>query len=102
VTILSFASINRFSNYSINEVTGNKAGVCYVPRRKWDKKDWLLAFIKKARALIGYELTAPFKIGLKNAIEWFRDHWDQIDASACFGPGVSSAVREMTGMEKGK
>jgi dTDP-D-glucose 4,6-dehydratase len=63
----------------------------------------LLASIDRARELIGYEPNTSFEVGLNNTIQWFRDHWDQIEASARFGPGVSSAVREiaMQGGEQG-
>ena len=89
----------------VNELTGNEAGVKYTARRKpalslvegWDTKD-RLASIDKARELIGYEPNTPFEVGLENTIQWFRDHWDQIEASAHFGPGVSSAVREVVGV----
>jgi len=81
----------------VNELTGNEAGVKYTARRKWDTKD-RLASIDKAREIIGYEPNTPFEVGLENTIQWFRDHWDQIEASAHFGPGVSSAVREVVGV----
>jgi len=81
----------------VNELTGNEAGVKYTARRRWDTKDRLLASIDKARELIGYEPNTPFEVGLENTIQWFRDHWEQIETSAHFGPGVSSAVREMVG-----
>lgn len=80
----------------INEAAGNTAGVRFAQRRKWDTKNRLLASIDRARELIGYEPNTPFEIGLANTIQWFRNHWDEIEASARFGPGVSSAVREMT------
>ena len=80
----------------VNELTGNEAGIKYAARRKWDTKDRLLASIDRARELIGYEPHTPFEEGLQYTIEWFRDHWDKIEASARFGPGASSAVREMT------
>jgi nucleoside-diphosphate-sugar epimerase len=80
----------------INQATGNTAGMRFAQRRKWDTKSRLLACVDKARELIGYEPGTPFEVGLDNTIRWFREHWDQIEASARFGPGVSSAVREMT------
>ena len=83
--------------HMINEATGNKAGIRFAQRRKWDTKSRLLASIDKARQLIGYEPHTPFEVGLQHTIEWFRNHWDQIEASAHFGPGVSAAVREMVG-----
>ena len=79
----------------VNEATGNKAGVDFASRRKWDTKSRLLASIDRARELIGYEPKTPFEEGLKGTIQWFHDNWDKIEASAEFGPGASSAVREM-------
>ncbi|MEM2001294.1 MAG: NAD-dependent epimerase/dehydratase family protein [Candidatus Methanomethylicaceae archaeon] len=81
--------------HMINEMTGNKAGVRFAQRRRWDTKSRLLASIDKARALIGYEPRTPFEIGIQNTIQWFRDNWERIEMEARFGPGVSSAVREM-------
>jgi len=79
----------------INEAAGNTAGVRFAQRRKWDTKSRLLASIDRARELIGYEPNTPLEVGLANTVQWFRDHWHEIEASARFGPGVSSAVREM-------
>ncbi|WP_420265608.1 NAD-dependent epimerase/dehydratase family protein [Candidatus Magnetominusculus dajiuhuensis] len=78
----------------VNEAVGNKAGINFVQRRKWDTKARLLASIERAKALIEYEPEVEFKDGLMNAIQWFRDNWRQIEDSASFGPGVSSAVRD--------
>jgi UDP-glucose 4-epimerase len=80
----------------INEAAGNKAGIQFAQRRKWDTKSRLLASVDRARELIGYEPETTFEEGLQKTIQWFRDNWDRIEASARFGPGVSSAVREMT------
>ncbi len=77
----------------INAQVGNKAGILYAERRKWDTKSRLLASVNRARQLIGYEPRTPFTAGLKNAISWFRENWEQIQAAARFGPGMSSAVR---------
>ena len=80
----------------INEATGNKAGIRFVLRRKWDTKSRLLASVQRACELIGYDPSTPFEEGLQQTIQWFHDNWDFIEDSARFGPGVSSAVREMT------
>lgn len=80
----------------INEATGNKAGIRFASRRKWDTKRRLRASVEKARDLIGYKPETDFEVGLANTIAWFRENWDRIDQAAAFGPGVSSAVREMT------
>jgi nucleoside-diphosphate-sugar epimerase len=78
----------------VNKLTGNKAGIKFAQRRKWDTKSRLLATIDRARELIGYEPKTPFEEGLKNTIKWFRENWDKVEASAKFNPGVSSAVRD--------
>jgi len=78
----------------VNEVVGNKAGVRFLERRKWDTKSRLLASIEKARRLIGYEPKTRFKDGLMETIDWFRKNWEKIEKSASFGPGISSAVRD--------
>jgi nucleoside-diphosphate-sugar epimerase len=80
----------------INELAGNKAGVRFVKKRKWDTKDRLLASIEKAKRLIGYNPNTDFKEGLERTIEWFKDNWEKIKISADFPPGISSAVREIT------
>ncbi len=81
--------------HMVNELTGNKAGIRFVQRRKWDTKSRLLASIDRAKELIGYEPKTSFEDGLKATIEWFEKNWEKIESSASFGPGVSSAVREM-------
>lgn len=78
----------------INQLTGNDAGVQIVGKRKWDTKSRLLASVDRARQFIGYEPQMRFEEGLKNTIEWFRNNWDDIEKSASFPPGASSAVRE--------
>jgi len=80
--------------HMINEAIGNKSGISFAQRRKWDTKSRLLASIDRARQLIGYEPKVTFEEGIKHTIQWFRQNWDKIDSSAKFGPGVSSAVRD--------
>ena len=75
------------------EATGNKAGIVFKQRRKWDTKPRLLASIDKAEKLIGYKPIVDFKEGFKDNIEWFKDNWDKIEQLADFPPGMSSAVR---------
>lgn len=79
----------------VNAATGNKTGVDFVSRRKWDTKSRLLASIDRAGDLIGYEPATSFKEGLDLTVQWFRENWDQIEAAASFGPGASSAVRQV-------
>ncbi|MBF0466476.1 MAG: NAD-dependent epimerase/dehydratase family protein [Nitrospirae bacterium] len=78
----------------INEIVGNHAGIKFAQRRKWDTKSRLLASVDRARKLIEYDPKTEFKEGLMNAIQWFKDNWNNVEQSASFGPGVSSAVRD--------
>lgn len=77
----------------INDLTGNKAGITYTDRRKWDTKSRVLASIDKARSALGYDPSTDFRAGLEKTVEWFKDNWDAIERTASFGPGMSSAVR---------
>jgi UDP-glucose 4-epimerase len=79
----------------VNDIVGSAAGVRFAQRRKWDTKSRLLASIDRAHELVGYSPTTPFEDGLHRTVQWFRDNWELIQASARFGPGVSSAVREV-------
>lgn len=78
----------------INKLTGNKAGIKFVAKRKWDTKKRLLASVERARELVGYEPKVSFDHGLKNTIAWFKENWSLIEDSASFGPGMSAAVRD--------
>jgi nucleoside-diphosphate-sugar epimerase len=81
---------------TINAAVGNPAGIAFAERRVWDTKRRLCASVDKAGRLIGYAPNTRFEDGLVSTMAWFRDNWDAIDRAAAFGPGASSAVREMT------
>lgn len=68
----------------VNELTGNRAGVIFLERRRWDTKTRLLASIEKAQRMVGYEPKTEFDEGVKNTVAWFREHWDEIQATARF------------------
>ena len=78
----------------INGLLGNKAGIKFVSRRKWDAKSRLLASVERAKELIGYRPRTPFEEGLRATIEWFKEKWDLIEESASFTPGLSVAVKD--------
>jgi nucleoside-diphosphate-sugar epimerase len=80
----------------VNKAVGNTQGVRFVNRRKWDTKSRLLASVDKAGELIEYKPNTPIETGIKRTIQWFRDHWKQIDTATRFNPGISSAVREIS------
>ena len=88
--------------HQINRIIGNRAGIQFTEKRKWDTKSRLLASVDKARDLIGYNPNTSFEHGLEATIRWFTANWDRIEAAARFGPGVSSAVREMANTESAK
>lgn len=77
----------------VNELTGNKGGLVYTDRRKWDTKSRLRASVDKARNLMGYNPNTNFTEGLNTTIAWFDQHWDKIKRDAEFPPGMSSAVK---------
>ena len=76
----------------INKLADNAAGVVFTERRKWDTKSRLLASIDKAGALIGYRPKTSLHQGLSLTIQWFKENWDTIQATARFDPGMSAAV----------
>jgi len=78
---------------TINNLTGNKAGLVHTDRRKWDTKSRLLASIDRAKDLLGYDPQTTFEEGLGQSIQWFRHNWDDIERDAEFPPGMSSAVK---------
>jgi nucleoside-diphosphate-sugar epimerase len=78
----------------VNRITGNRAAINFMPRRKWDTKPRLLASIDKAHELIGYSPMVAFESGFQRNIEWFKGNWDTIQELADFPPGMSSAVRK--------
>mgnify|MGYP001769362053 CR=1 FL=1 len=55
----------------INKITGNKAGIAFAAKRKWDNKNRIRASVDKASKLIGYKPNTKFEEGLKETIEWY-------------------------------
>ncbi|MBI4795421.1 MAG: NAD-dependent epimerase/dehydratase family protein [Deltaproteobacteria bacterium] len=84
----------------INAQVGNQAGVTFTSRRKWDTKSRLLASVDRAKSLVGYQPNTPFEEGLGRTVAWFKENWERIAASASFGPGMSSAVRQLVSKNK--
>jgi len=58
----------------VEEFTGKKASVEYLPFHKADLKEtW--ADVSKARRLLGWEPKTSLEEGLKKTAEWFKEHW---------------------------
>ena len=70
---------------------GSKSEIIIGSKRKWDTKDRLLASTQKASLLIGFKPSMDFDEGLKRTIRWTKDNWKNIQHSAKFSPGISSA-----------
>lgn len=67
---------------TINELTGNSAGLSYVARRKWDTTKRRLAKVDTARSVINYVPRVPLQIGLVRTIHWFKENWETIRKAA--------------------
>lgn len=80
---------------TVNKLVGNNNGVKFLSRRKWDTKPRILASNKKAKEKLGFNPDPDFEKGLRVAIKWFKDNWANIERVASFGPGVSSAVKDI-------
>ena len=65
----------------INEITGNDAGIKFIERRDWDKKNRLLASVEKAKRVLGYSPNMDFKEGLKHVYAWFKENHEDIRVS---------------------
>jgi nucleoside-diphosphate-sugar epimerase len=68
----------------INEITGNKAGIIFKPRRDWDKAIRRRASIEKAKKILGYEPKTDMKTGLRKVYEWIKENKDKIEACVKF------------------
>jgi UDP-glucose 4-epimerase len=69
---------------TVNNLTGNKAGIIYKERRDWDVKTRLLSCITKAEKVLGYKPKMKFEDGLKDTHRWFVENWENIEKSAGF------------------
>lgn len=58
----------------INEITGNSAGIRFVPRRTWDSITTRIGYIEKARLELGYQPACKLPCGLAKTFEWLKLH----------------------------
>jgi nucleoside-diphosphate-sugar epimerase len=68
----------------VNEITGNKAGIVFKPRRDWDKVIRRRASIEKAKKILGYEPKTDMKTGLRKVYEWIKENRDKIETYVKF------------------
>ena len=77
----------------VNKSTGNTTPITHFPPRKWDTKKRLLASIELAGKVIDYKPIISFEEGLNENFKWFSNNWKNVQLSADFPAGMSSAVR---------
>jgi UDP-glucose 4-epimerase len=68
----------------INEMTGNDAGIRYIPRRDWDQITRRRASIEKASKALGYKPVTKIKEGIQAAYGWILENLENIEKSARF------------------
>ncbi len=68
----------------INRLTGNKAGITFVPKRSWDKSTRRRASIDKARRVLDYSPSLDMERGIGLTIKWFKENWESIKQNATF------------------
>ncbi len=68
----------------INEITGNKAGIEYIPKRDWDKSTRRRASIDKASRVLGYKPKPDVRGGVKKVYDWIVQNRERIERDARF------------------
>ena len=65
----------------INTLTGNAAGIEWLPKRAWDNSGKRFGSTAKARRELGWQATVPLQDGLERTVRWTREHLDLIERS---------------------
>ena len=88
----------------INGLLGNRAGIEFTDRRKWDNKTRRLGSTIRSRELLDFNASTPLEVGLQNTIAWFQENWVRIGGGDSLVPtprpenqqfAKESAVREL-------
>ena len=66
---------------TINELTGNAAGIQLEPARDWDHSGKRFGSTEKAEREIGFRTSVALRDGLERTVAWTRANLDRIDAS---------------------
>lgn len=64
---------------TINELSGNAAGIELQPARDWDRSGRRFGSTEKARRELGFEARMPLRDGLALTIDWMRENIALID-----------------------
>lgn len=63
----------------INELTGNKTPIEFLPRRNWDHSGRRFGSTEKAKREIGFEAQTPLREGLEKTISWTRENMKLVE-----------------------
>ena len=58
----------------INEYTGNRSGIEFLPKRKWDNSGKRFASTEKAERELGFKSNIPLKEGIKITVDWTKQN----------------------------
>jgi nucleoside-diphosphate-sugar epimerase len=64
---------------TVNEVTGNEAGIEEIPVRDWDRSQHRVGSPAKSRERLGFEARVPLREGLAGTVDWTRANLDRIE-----------------------
>ena len=65
---------------TINDITGNAAGVDLTPAREWDHSGKRFGSPNKAQTEIGFSAGTKLRTGLEQTVAWMQEHLAAIDA----------------------
>lgn len=72
-------SISELANL-INELTGNKTPIEFLPRRDWDHSGRRFGSTEKARRELGFEAETSVREGLEQTITWTKENLELIES----------------------
>jgi len=65
----------------INDLTGNRAGIEWLPRRPWDTSGKRFGSTAKSERELRWRASTPLATGLERTVSWTRDNLDLIRRS---------------------
>jgi nucleoside-diphosphate-sugar epimerase len=65
---------------TINELTGNEAGISLEPARDWDRSGKRYGSPAKAEHELGFTTRTSLRDGLEQTVSWTRENFDRIEA----------------------
>jgi UDP-glucose 4-epimerase len=63
-----------------NALTGNPAGIEFLPQRDWDHAGRRVGSTEKAKRALGFEAQVGLKDGLRSTIDWTKERLEFIEA----------------------